>query len=81
MKRVINKKQRNTNYESAQCQCCATYAKTRDEVNEKLGFKQNGEIYSRCKTCMNNLCLQKDVNNEEQQEYNNKHIMTTIKKR
>ena len=38
-----------TYYESAKCQYCATYAKTSEEVNEKFGFKQNGERYSRCR--------------------------------
>ena len=67
-------------YESAKCQYCATYAKTNDEVTEKFGFKENWEIYSRCKNCMNNLCLWKAAYKEKQQEYN-KNIMKTITKR
>ena len=44
----------NKQYESAKCQYCATYAKTSGLFNEKFGFKQNGERYSRCENCMNN---------------------------
>ena len=73
MRRLINKKQKQKHYESAKCQYCATYAKTSDEVDEKVGFKQNGEIYSRCKNCMDNLCVWKEASNEKQQEYNKTH--------
>ena len=72
MNRIINKKQRKTHYASAKCQYCATYAKTSDEGNEKFGLKQNRERYSRCKNCVNGLCLWKEAYNEKQQEYNKK---------
>ena len=50
-------------HESAKRQYCATYAKTNDEVNQKFGCKQNGERSSRCKNCMDNLCLWKEAYN------------------
>ena len=72
VKVIINQKERKY-YESAKCQYCATYAKTCEEVEEKLGFKGNGERYRRCKKCMNNLCLWKEENKEKQHEYKKKH--------
>jgi len=62
-----------TFYDSVKCEYCSTYAKTCDEVNEKFGFKKNGEIYKRCKTCMNNICLWKDEHKDKQTEYDTKH--------
>ena len=35
----------------------------------KNWVKQNGERYSRCKKCLNNLCLWKEANKEQQQQY------------
>ena len=65
MRRIIYKKHRKTHYESAKCQYCATYANTSEEVEEKFGFKGNGERYRRCKTCMNKLCLWREDNKEK----------------
>ena len=60
MKIIIQKNHRKNHYESVKCQYCGTYAETNEEVNEKFGFKENGEIYRRCKKCMNNLYLWKE---------------------
>jgi hypothetical protein len=56
------------------------YAKTSDGVEEKFGFKQHGERYSRCQNCMSNLCLWKEAYNETQKEYDT-HIVKTRRKR
>ena len=58
--------QQNKYYESAKCQDCKTLANTSEEVDEKFGFKQNGERYTRCKTCMKQICVWKECNNEKQ---------------
>ena len=58
--KVINQKYRKY-YESAKCKHCATYAKTSAEVEDKFEFKVDGERYGRCKKCMHNLCLWKNI--------------------
>ena len=42
----------------------------------KIGYKQNGDRYTRCKTCMKQICVWKECNNEKQQEYSKQHYGT-----
>ena len=62
----------NKSYESAKCQYCATYAKTSEEVEEKLGFKGNRDRYRRCKDVWISCVYGKKNIQEKQREYKGK---------